>query len=79
MSKASEFTAFAGLERVSILISMVQETLGYYDREDKVGYELHPCIQSEEEKDLLGAAADSLAELYQKMGEQMVKAEETEQ
>lgn len=79
MTKASEFTAHAGLERVSILIAMVQETLGYYDREDKVGFDLHPCIQSDKEMELLGAAADSLAELYQLMGEQMVRAEETEE
>jgi len=78
MTKASEFTAHAGLERVSILIAMLQETLGYYDREEMVGYDLHPCIQSNEEMELLGTAADSLAELYQLMGHQMVKAEEKE-
>lgn len=75
MTKASEFTAHAGLERVSILILMLHETLGYYDREDKEEYDLHPCIKSEKEKELLGCVADGLGELYQLMGQQMFEAE----
>lgn len=71
-----QWDAFAGLERVSILISAVNETLGYYNREDDEEFDLHPCIHTPEAKELLGRISDDLASLYQHMGEQFLHAEE---
>lgn len=72
----NQWDAFAGLERVSILISSVHETLGYYNREDDEEFDLHPCIHTQEAKELLGRISDDLASLYQHMGEQFLHAEE---
>lgn len=70
--------AYAGLERVSIIIGLVDDTLGYYDRDEDKGYDLHPCIHTPEAKELLGRIVDDLNSLYQHMGEQMLQAKEAQ-
>ncbi len=68
--------AFSGLERTSILLSMVHDVLGYYDRESQEDHDLHPCIKTQEAKELVGRICDDLASLYQMMGQYLVDAED---
>lgn len=50
-----------GLDRVSTILTMLDQLLGYED--------VHPSIYNEECKKLLKKATKNLAKLYQKIGE----------
>lgn len=74
-----EFTEFdkmiqlQGFERVSILLTMLHETLGsaILDEDCELEFEiesLHPCIYDERAVYLLAKSCESLCELYQHMG-----------
>lgn len=74
-SEFNEFSQLEGFERVSMLISIIDDRLGYVglDSLGNIDYydplELHPSIHNDEAKILLAKAIEALTDLYQKIGE----------
>lgn len=64
MEKNNEWWQFSGLERSSMLITMLHESFGSEDADN-----LHPAIYNTKCKELLEKAGEALADLYQAIGE----------
>ena len=72
-------TYFEALDRVSGIISLIDDRLGYTDEDDieiflscgenDSDYGLHPAIDTEEKMKLLSDGLNAFAQLYQKLGE----------
>lgn len=69
-SKIDKWYQHEALDRTHTILYMLQELLGYCDKDDEFeDINLHPGIWNERCKDSLSTATQALAELYQAIGE----------
>lgn len=73
MSEFSPYTQLEGLERVSILISILDDRLGFVGRDEggNIEYdpeEVHPAIHDKKSLELLARINHDLIELYNHIG-----------
>lgn len=68
-----EWANFQALDRVSVLISAVHDSLGYYDRESTDEQEVIKTIANDQFLlDELEKVHDALQNMYQHLGQKMV-------
>ncbi|MOA23698.1 hypothetical protein D3C78_1443340 [compost metagenome] len=69
MEKIDKWFQHEGLDRTHMLLVMLQESLGFVDKDCDIQEGLHPSIWNAKCENLLDNATKALAELYSAIGE----------